>query len=389
MITPELSLSEYTSFFKNINPWKGNDPILKELDESNSRLLEAVWHYGPRNISLLSRTSGIPRSTLTYRLNRLTRIGLKIIPSIHLPTLGLKEAFFSMSFKHDMLLKLYRILMKLPIATIRIMLTSRVNIEVGVYVNDVTETSINSFVDHLRETGIIVDYKHEIISDDILTTVVSHTYYDYQSQSYTYKWAEWIREVIEAPDLPKLMYKEVSKELLDSVDLKILELLLTNPTIDYVDMEKSIGLNYQTLRYHYIKHIENRGVIAGWTPLLIPVDLNTSYMKVLRVKFSGSSEANKFINSMFCTPLVIRVAQTSRENEYIFDIVIPRGEELGFTWFLEKLTNMGFIDSSSLSLSIPETSIYAPPPLCTAEELKKNVERTLSSIDLKHSLSTS
>jgi len=90
---PEPSLREYRGLFKLSLYFRLARGVLGDMDQANAKLVEAVWRYSPRNVSLLSRVTGIPRSTLTYRVERLFRTGLKVIPVVRIAHMGLEEVY--------------------------------------------------------------------------------------------------------------------------------------------------------------------------------------------------------------------------------------------------------------------------------------------------------
>ncbi|HUK28815.1 MAG TPA: hypothetical protein VLV31_10355, partial [Candidatus Acidoferrales bacterium] len=52
---------------------KGIREIIKQLDDTNVKILTAMWKYGPRNLLEVSRRTGIPFTSVYHRVAKLER----------------------------------------------------------------------------------------------------------------------------------------------------------------------------------------------------------------------------------------------------------------------------------------------------------------------------
>jgi len=231
-------------------------------------------------------------------------------------------------------------------------------------------------LESLKKLGLVEEYTKDVISDSALTTVISSNHYDPRIPGYVYKWDEWVSRVIEAPEDPRIVVepKEV-EEVLDPLDFVVLRMLFEDPMMDYVEMGRRTGLNYQTLRYHYLKHIKGRGSLVGWASMIFAVPVEEAYYLSVTIDFTGEEEANKFINAMYDTPLVIKVFKVKREERFITHMLLPKSEGVKFMWFMEQLNKMGFITRYDTSILIPETIEFKRPPLRPPHELKPILEK--------------
>ena len=374
-----VSLKEYVGLLSSSSHLRVMSALLSEIDVPNAIILKAIWKYGPRNISQISRVTKLPRSTITYRLQRLMRVGLRIEPALRLQPLGYEIIYGSIRPAKGKLIQAYKELNKEFTRSIGITLTPGHNIQIKMLIPRGNQNPAIELLEKLKDRGIIEDYSYNICDEEIVTTIINDKDYDPQTQQYVYDWEKWFKGVLEAPEEPLLLIKPPEEEVIDHIDYLVLQLIFKDPLIDYVDMGKLVNINYQTLRYHYLKHIEGKKVIVGWSPLILPTPLEKSHYLILKVQFNGFREANKYVNVMHIHAPILSICRVKGENTFIFSIFIPRQEEIRFLWFHEALMQQGLIRNYEVLTLIPESiqtnRSFLKPPV----ELIKLYEKYLSS----------
>ncbi|HIQ03097.1 MAG TPA: ArsR family transcriptional regulator [Desulfurococcales archaeon] len=377
-MTGYVDLKEYIDSLTSLSQLRVISALLSEIDVPNATILKAIWRYGPRNISQISRVTKLPRSTITYRLQRLLRVGLRIEPVLRLSALGYEVVYAEIKPAKGKLIEAYKELNREFTRSIGITLTPGHNIQVKILIPKGGKDLALEFLEKLRERGVIDEYSYSICDEEIVTTIVDDRDYNPQIQYYTYDWESWFNEVLKAPSEPILLVDTYIEEPLDQIDYLVLQLLYKNPLIDYVEMGRLVNINYQTLRYHYLKHIEGRKVIIGWAPIILPAPLEKSHYLILNATFYGVKEANKYINAMYMHAPILSICKVKGENTFKFSIFIPRQEEVKFIWFHEALMQQKIIKDYEVLTLIPESvqtnrSFLKPP-----EELTKLYEKYLS-----------
>lgn len=375
-----VGLKEYVNALSSSSHLRVMSALLSEIDVPNAIILKAIWKYGPRNISQISRITKLPRSTITYRLQRLMRIGLRIEPSLRLQALGYEILYANIKPAKGKLIQAYKKLNKEFTRSIGITLTPGHNIQIKMLTPKGNQNPAIEYLEKMRNEGILEEYDYNVCDEEIITTIVNDRDYNPQMQQYVYNWGSWVDEVLEASEEPILLPRlATEEETLDHIDYLVLQLIFKDPLIDYVDMGKVANINYQTLRYHYLKHIEGKKVIVGWAPLILPTPLEKSHYLILKVSFNGPREANKYVNTMYIHAPILSICRIKGKNTYIFSVFIPRQEEIKFLWFHEALMQQELIRDYEVLTLIPESvqthRAFLKPPI----DLIKLYEKYLSS----------
>jgi len=337
------------------------DRILEEIDHVNAIIVEAIWKHGPRNLSELGRATKIARSTLTYRIERLLSLGLKIVPVIHLPYISYEVVIAKIKPREGKLLALYERLADHPLLRfIAISIAPHREIYVRLY-NKVGTSEALDLLTKLRDEGLIENMYFEVCGDDVLTMNVASEYFSREESRYVYDWKGWISEIETSPTVEEVVIDEVrAYEELDDTDRIVLKMITENPMIDYVDMGAALGVNYQTLRYHYLKHVQRS--LLGWNSFVLPVRSYESYVARVEIVFPSTAKMNMFLNTMHKTPLIMEVAKVKGKPAIFTGQIFPIGEAENFLWFYEGLQARGIIEKYDLALLIPNSAKVKPAP---------------------------
>lgn len=337
------------------------DRTTEEIDKVNAIVLSAIWKYGPRNLSELGRATNIPRSTLTYRIERLLSLGLKITPVVHLGYLGYEVVVAKLTPKDEKLLTLYRNLSEHRLLrSISVMLAPKREIYLRLY-NKMGTSEAFEVLSKIRDEGLVETMYFEVCGDDVFTGNISERYFKEEVGRYVYTWKDWIREIETSPTTEEVVIDEIrAYERLDDTDKTILKMLVEDPMMDYVDMGELLKVNYQTLRYHYLKHLKKS--ILGWSILVAPVKSSEAYILRVELEFPSTAKMHMFLNVMKDTPLLMQVAKVKGKPLIFTGQFVPSTEAENLLWFYEELKSKGIIDKYEISLIIPSSIRISPTP---------------------------
>lgn len=352
---------EEEKIFQPIPMVESADRIVEEVDKTNAIILDAIWKYGPRNLSELGRATRIPRSTLTYRIERLLSLGLKVVPVVHLGYLGYEVVVAKIIPKSERLFTTYKMLSENPLLrSISVMLSPEREIYLRLY-NKIGTNQAFEVLSKIRDEGLAESVYFEVCGDDVLTGNISGDYFREDIERYVYTWREWIRTVEISPTTEEVIVEEVREyERLDDTDMTILKMLVEDPMIDYVDMGDLLKVNYQTLRYHYIKHLKKS--ILGWNVLVAPIRSSEAYVLRVELEFPSTAKMHMFLNALKDSPLLWQVAKVKGKPLIFTGQVIPAGEAENLVWFYETLKSRGIIESFKISAMIPSSLRLSPIP---------------------------
>jgi Lrp/AsnC family transcriptional regulator, leucine-responsive regulatory protein len=108
--------------------------------------------------------------------------------------------------------------------------------------------------------------------------------------------------------------------LLDTIDLKILELLSRDGRISHTAIGKEVGLTAPSV-YARVQQLEQEGIIKGYTVLLDPEKLGHGLVAFIRVGLQASvNEAEPFERFILQEPQIVECYDVDGEDCYILKV---------------------------------------------------------------------
>lgn len=238
-----------------------------------SHILDAVKKFGPRNISLIARQTGIPRETVRVRLLKiLPRYGfvIKMLPNYY--KLGLTRYFGYLRFSKRFADRAKEVLGWLGENTY-LMYWGKVLMR-NDYVVIVTppyrfERDYLRIFEELADIGVLEDYWFRKVKAYGHPNA-NYRYFDFENG----KWSD--RQLIDGEDeFDQVMVNEIDEAeraqyIVDSLDLKILQQLQHDALKDFTEMASELGAHPRVLSYHFNEHVVRKGLVAGWMVSYVP-----------------------------------------------------------------------------------------------------------------------
>ena len=316
--------------------------MLKKVDSLDLEILEALGIYGPRNVSAVARKLSLPTETFRKRLKRLpSRIFLKFYTNIYHTNIGLKKALVfaeAMPGFEDLLFD------SLKINDFWIYLSRCYGMNegcIGLYtIPKDHSTDFERFIYELEKLGIARNI--QIFWSTCFQSVNSKcNWFDEQSKTWRFPWDKWVEEIIlERKHLPyTLIDPEDFPVKGDEIDIIMLKELEKNPIVSFVELAKMLCISPQLVRYHYEKHILDRGLIESFVVSTFHFDPKFSDMFLFVFQFSEMEKFVKFANSLLDKPFVGGLGKVLGKNALIAHIYLPRLEFRRFIDALSQLIN--------------------------------------------------
>ena len=213
----------------------------------------------------------------------------------------------------------------------------------------------------IRDEGLLESLYFEVCGDDVITLTSSAKYFNSLKGKYEYRWDEWLRNIETSPTVEKILIEYPTvMETLDPIDVMVLKMLYEDPMIDYVEMGAKLGINYQTLRYHYLKHVKN--TILGWASFILPIGYGEAYLAYVQVDFPSTAKMNMYLNALYKTPLILDVCKVKGRPSIIATHYFPQDDGEKFLWLYEELLDRGIISNYDVSVMIPSSTRVNPAP---------------------------
>jgi DNA-binding Lrp family transcriptional regulator len=230
------------------------------------RLLDALKRYGPRNLSLLSMVTGIPRETVRYKVKKqLRELGFRINMIPNLYRMGLTRQLARIRFTDDGLRIAKRLLHELGKESY---LTYHCKIAFkNEYLAILTPPQrysnlFREYLEDLERGGIIQDFEIRGVTE-VGYPHVSYQLFDFEQGVWRIPDKEYDCEVCDVV-VQKASADEQTNYLIDSLDLSIITELLNDAFVPMTRISPSEKRDPRLLRYHLQEHIVRKGLIAGY-----------------------------------------------------------------------------------------------------------------------------
>jgi DNA-binding Lrp family transcriptional regulator len=244
-----------------------------DLQKEIALILDAVKKFGPRNISLIARQTGIPRETVRVRLlNLLPRYGfvVRMLPNYY--KLGLTRYFGYLRFPRqfaDKAKELLRLLGKKSYLMYWGKVLMRNEFVVIVTPPYRFEKEYLDLFEELADAGVLDDYWFRKVRA-YGHPHASYRYFDFGNG----KWSD--QPVNDGEDeFDEVLVNEINEAeraqyIVDSLDLKILQQLQYDALKDITEIAGELGVHPRVVSYHFNEHVVRKGLVAGWMVSYVP-----------------------------------------------------------------------------------------------------------------------
>jgi len=322
--------------------------LSKTLDDLDIEILEGLAIYGPRNLTEVARRVGTSTEMVRLRTKRMSSLFyLRLSANLYHTNLGLKKAvaFFEATPGYE-----GSLLDCLETKGFCIYLSrcyGRFEGYLGIYVIPIGhETEFEQFLKEVEKLGLVK-------SVQVFWSTCFHTvnrtgkWFDHQTGTWILQWNKWIEEIqAKGTELPyTLVDPEDFPVKADEIDIFIMKELEIDATTSLVAIAKKLGTTLQKVKYHYQRHIIERGLIETFQIFIFPFDRVVSDMFFFTFKFDSREKMAKFALSLLDKPFVYNLGKILGENAIIVHIYLPRAEFRRFADCLSKLIRSGFLQS--------------------------------------------
>lgn len=229
-------------------------------------LVDAIRRYGARNLSRLSRITGIPQETVNYKLTKqFPKLGLAIQLSVSYEKLGLRRLVCEADINPELNSQARDIFKAMARHAFLTYQARQLTVPgyshfllFAVPVSLMDE--FRAFMDGLVSRGVLTRYTlSEITWFRHLS--LDPRFYDFANRSWHVNW-KWVAEtegvLVEEP----LMIDPREETRIDRIDLQMIKELQINALQKIVTIARKLGIDPKLLRYHFHQHVEP--VISGY-----------------------------------------------------------------------------------------------------------------------------
>ncbi|MDW8042285.1 MAG: hypothetical protein RMJ75_05745 [Nitrososphaerota archaeon] len=235
-------------------------------------ILDAVKTFGPRNVSLIARQTGIPRETVRVRLlHQLPKMGFRVQLVVNYFKLGLTRHFGWLKFSKEHSRVARELLDWLGEKTY-LMYWGRVALR-NEYLVIVTpparwEKKFLEVFEEMSEAGILEDYWFK--------RVMKYGHPQPSFKYFDFKKGAWSPTPVTEDDeshplvIDQVEAREITQYIVDPFDIHIVVELESDSSVEIVKIAKKLGSHPRVLNYHFNEHVVRKGIVAGYSIGYVP-----------------------------------------------------------------------------------------------------------------------
>lgn len=312
---------------KNFEEWVAH--YQKAIDRTNAKILEALQLYGPRNVKALAESSGIPDTTVRFRIEKLIDQGLLLTAAnLDFAKLGLARGFLitdSLYGRQDLLREVIH----------RTDYWNYIARCYGKFDGFIAYFAFpakhkKELQEYLKEAAKLKAFSHYLFFW-ITNTYFPHVgfeWYDFEKKQWKFRWNDWVDKILNSSDEMPEILKEPSDYtvLVDERDLLILKELQKDATQDFRKLAKVVGITPQSLQFRWQNHILKRKLILQYTTDFKPYPFATSDVCSFIVEFNDEKSLAKFCNASNRKPFIVSYGKIIGKDSLVLGINIPKRE---------------------------------------------------------------
>jgi DNA-binding Lrp family transcriptional regulator len=325
---------------------KGIREITKQLDETNIKILTAMWKFGPRNLLEISRRTSIPFTSVYHRVARLEAKSNRVVALIpQVSKLGMVRAVVLATASpgsEDMVTAA----LKIPNLWRSVNRCEGTFTHLSVHVVPVKFLKqFKTYVRQLSELNVITQSKM-FLTGEYIPNFPDFRYYDPASNQWTFKWGQWLAGLGKKPS--KTIEDPVNYAMLaDKKDLLIVKELEKNARRSFADLAPLLGISLQGVKYHYDRKLVQTRIVKyfGFDVWPYPEEVS-AYHEVL-LKFTSTQAMNKFFSLVSELFFVLGVAKVLRQNALLVRTYTLQTQVSSMFAFLSQMAREGVLESYS------------------------------------------
>jgi len=312
----------------------------KVLDPVNARIIEGLAKHGPKNVSSLAKSIGVPSTTVAFRIKKLMGEGyLKIRAKLDSPKLGLMKAVVFTDTKHGLEGKLLSIIENVGFWTYIVPCYGKFN---GFYTvfsfPAMYKEKLEEYFHNAKQRDIVSDY---VLSwtTNIFEVAPNFNWFDFKTKAWSLSWKKWVEEIPKASaDLQqRLKDPRIYAVEVDKTDLLMLKEMEKDGTIDFTELAEIVKITPQGVRHRYRQHMVKRGLIAEYEIAIFPYPLQSSDLCSIFLDFEDQESMAKFVNSLHNKPFIVSYTKVLGRNSLVVHSYTPKVE---FSNFIESLNSL-------------------------------------------------
>jgi DNA-binding Lrp family transcriptional regulator len=319
---------------------------LKVIDPLNAKIIEQLGNCGPKNISALAKSIGIPSTTVAFRVKKMMQEGyLKVRAKLNSPKLGLMKAVLFADTKHGLENKLLKAIETIGYWTYMAPCYGKFNGYYGIFsFPALYKVKLEEILRETRQMGILSDYVFHWTTN-VYEVPPNFHWFSFDKRAWSFKWDEWVKEVQKASSSlsPHLKEPNLYAAMVDKTDLLMLKEMEKDGTIGFTELADVVKITPQGVRHRYLHHVIKRGLITEYEVAVFPYPLQSSDLGSISLDFPDQEALSKFVNTLHTKPFMLSYAKVIGQDSLVAHFYTPKTEFTHFMGSLDRLVQLGFL----------------------------------------------
>ena len=318
----------------------------KKLDAIDVKILEGISQYGPRNLSQVARSAGLPFTTVRFRVNRMHRDSLLFLHlTPNLANLGLNRAVVFMEAAPGFEVDFMDYLKINDFWVFLCPIYGQYEGCAGIWTIPYERMGeFHEFLQALQDAG--VSRRCEVHWTTSFHNIsVSSRWFDEGEEAWNFNWDEWIDEVGSIQgELPPILDEPESWPVrADYTDLLVIKELENEARLTLPEVSEALDVPLSKVKYHFHEHIAKRGLIGGYQVEIYRFPFPLCEIFFMIFEFDSEEKMRRFALSLLDKPIAINIGKVLGRNALVSHVFLPKWQFRRFIRALSILAKGGHI----------------------------------------------
>ena len=347
----------------HVADWHGQiRQVTKQLDQTNIKILSAMWKFGPRNLLEVSRRTGIPFTSVYHRVGKLeSKTGsiARLMPKTS--RLGMIKILVFAAARPGMEDQVTAAL-KIPKFWQSVTSCEAPFTHYSVYAVPVKFVrDVRKYMGRLSDMKLVT-HQRIIASGDFVPNFPNFSYYNATKRVWSFEWDEWLSALKRSRPSATIEDPDDYSMAADKKDLLIVRELDNNARTSFAAMSPILGISLQGVKYHYDKRLVPSGIVQRFELHVIPYPNEVSAYHEVILEFANRPSMNKFYSMIGELFFVLEVTKILRTNSLVVKTYIPQSQLHNMFEFFSHMAKARMLESySAVRLNFSDRETHQIP----------------------------
>lgn len=321
--------------------------ITKKLDQTNVKILSAMWKFGPRNLLEVSRRTRIPFTSVYHRVGKLeAKAGslARLVPQVS--RLGMVELVVLVAAKPGMEDKVTAAL-KVPGYWRTVTACEAPFTHHSVHIVPARfQKEFRAYVQRLAKTRLVALCRI-VQTGDYVPNFPNFSYYNATKKEWRFEWNQWLSALRRSKPTKEISDPKDYPMKADKKDILIVKELEKNARSSFADMSPVLGISLQGVKYHYDKKLRPGGIIGHFEYNIVPYPVEIAAYHEVMLEFPNKLTMNRFFSVTGEFFFVLGTMKILHKNALLVRTYVPQSQLQNMFNFFSEMAKAHVLSSYS------------------------------------------